>query len=169
MNPTPHPADLARPAVSTKLKWRLGLLAVVAVLLLLPTLFLVVRGLSKPPVMQTQVAAPAGNATALVGAPADALTILLGSGNQRYYYFGKATPTAASGLHAASPAQPIGQVIKAWQQQHRQATIFIKPSPEADYKAMVAMLDEMNLAGQRSYAVVDPTEADRQLLAAGQR
>ena len=167
MNPTPNPAYQARPAISAKIKWRLGLLAVVAVLLLLPTLFLVLRTASKPQVMQ--VLAPAGRTTKMVGAPADALTILVGDGNQLYYYFGKATPTAVVSLHAASPAQPIGQVVKAWQQQHRQATVFIKPSPQAGYKALVAMLDEMNLAGQRSYAVVVPTEADRQLLTAERR
>ena len=38
--------------VSTKTKWRLGLLAAVVVLVLLPALFLLVRTLAKPQAMQ---------------------------------------------------------------------------------------------------------------------
>jgi hypothetical protein len=147
------------------MKWRLGLLLVVAAVGLLPTLFLVIRYLAKPTVMQ--LAMPAKALAAPAGAPAEALTILVGRGKQPYYYFGTATPTVADSLHAATPARPIGQVIRAWQQHHK-ATVFIKDGAEGNYKALVDLLDELNITNQRSYAVVAATDADRQLLASAQ-
>ena len=161
MKSAPNPIAPARPAVSFKTKWRLGLLALVAMVVVLPTLFLVIRTIAKPPVLQLAVPATAANKP--VGPPAEALTILLGNGNQLYYYFGEATPMAADSLHATTSGQPIQQVIKAWQR-HRQATIFIKPVAETNYKALATTLDEVNIAGQREYKVVTPTDADRQLL-----
>jgi biopolymer transport protein ExbD len=146
---------------SSKIKWRIGLLALVAVIALLPSLFLVIHTISKPRVWQLSM--PARAASEPVGAPAEALTILLGNGNQLYYYFGETTPTAADSLHAATLAQPIRQAIKAWQQ-HSKATIFIKPVADNNYKALASILDEMNIAGQRAYKIVTPTDADRQLL-----
>jgi biopolymer transport protein ExbD len=166
MNPVPTPDSVARSAASSTTKWRLGLLILVAVVVLLPTLFLVIRTIAKPPVMQLSL--PAAVASESAGPPTEALTILLGNGNQLYYYFGEATPTAVASLHTATLAQPIEQTIKAWQQ-HSKATIFIKPVAEANYKALVKMLDQMNSVGQREYKVMPPTEADRQLLANGQR
>jgi biopolymer transport protein ExbD len=130
---------------------------------LLPTLFLVVDTVVKPPVMQLSL--PTTAIRELAGSPADALTILLGDGNQLYYYFGEATPTAAASLHVTTPAQPIRQIIKTWQRRSK-ATIFIKPVAQANYKALTNILDEMNISGQRNYAVVSPTDADRQLLLA---
>jgi hypothetical protein len=148
------------------MKWRLGLLLVVAAVMLLPTLFLVISHLAKPPVMQP--ALPAKALAAPAGAPAEALTILVGSGRQPYYYFGTATPTAADSLHAATPARPIGQVIRAWQQRHK-ADIFIKDGADGNYKVLVDLLDELNSTNQRRYAVVAATDADRQLLASAQQ
>lgn len=155
------PSPTSRPAVSSKMKWRLGLLLVVAAVMLLPTLFLAIRHLAKPPVLQLALPAKA------LAAPAEALTILVGSGKQPYYYFGTATPTAADSLHAATPAWPIGQVIRAWQQRHK-ATIFIKDGADGNYKVLVDLLDELNSTNQRRYAVVAATDTDRQLLTSAQ-
>lgn len=166
MNPSPTPAPQARPAASTKTKWRLGLLAVVAIVALLPALFLLVRTLAKPPVMQVSMTSKVNAAPA--GLPADALTILVGSGDHLYYYVGQATPAAGDSLHAITPAQPIRQVVKAWQQRSK-STIYIKPVAQGNYKALAGLLDELNIAGQRSYAVVRPTDADAQLLLATER
>jgi len=157
-----HSSPTPRPAVSSKMKWRLGLLLIVATVALLPTLFLVIRYFAKPPVVQVALAAK--ETAALASEPAEALTILVGSGKQPYYYFGTATPTAADSLHAATPARPIGRVIRAWQQRHK-AIIFIKDGAEGNYKVLVGLLDELNSTNQRRYAVVAATAADRQLLA----
>jgi biopolymer transport protein ExbD len=157
------PPFLTRPATYPKMKWRLGLLVVVAAVVLLPTLLLVVRTISKPQVMQLSL--PAKVTSAPAGALADALTILVENGNQLYYYFGAATPTATAGLHVTTPAQPIRQVIKTWQQRNK-STIFIKLGEPANYKMLANILDEMNIAGQRSYEVIPATAADRRLLRA---
>ena len=167
MNLSPTPVPQAHPAASTKTKWRLWLLAVVAAIALLPALLLLVRPLAKPPVMQVSTTATKVSNTP-AGSPADALTILVGSGNHLYYYVGKATPAAGDSLHAITPSQPIRQVVKAWQQ-HSKSSIYIKPVAQDNYKALVDLLDEMNLAGQRSYAVVVPTAADNQLLLTAER
>jgi biopolymer transport protein ExbD len=148
------------------MKWRLGLLLVVAAVMLLPTLFLVISHFAKPPVLQ--VALPAKALAAPASVPTDALTILVGRGRQPYYYFGTATPTAADSLHATTLARPIGQIIRAWQQHHK-ATIFIKNGAEGNYKVLVDLLDELNSTSQRRYAVVAATAADCQLLASAQR
>ncbi len=148
------------------MKWRLGLLLVVAVVMLLPTLFLVISRFAKPPVLQ--VILPAKAIAAPASAPAEALTILVGRSRQPYYYFGTATPTAADSLHAATPARPIGQVIKVWRQRHK-ATVFIKNGAEGNYKGLVDLLDELSSTHQPHYAVVAATAADRQLLASARR
>ena len=166
MNPSPTPAPQDRPVVSTKTKWRLGLLAAVVVLVLLPALFLLVRTLAKPQAMQVLATNQANAAPA--GSPANALTILVGSGNHLYYYAGQATPAAGDSLHAITPAQPLRQVVKAWQQRG-ESTIYIKPGMQGNYKALAGLLDELNIDGQRSYAVVVPTAADNALLLSAER
>jgi biopolymer transport protein ExbD len=166
MNPSPTPAPQASPTVSTKTKWRLGLLAAVVVVVLLPALFLLVKPMAKPQAMQVLETTKANAAPA--GSPADALTILVGSGNHLYYYVGQATPAAGDSLHAITPSQPLRQVVKAWQQRSK-STIYIKPGTQGNYKALAGLLDEMNLAGQRSYAVVVPTAADNELLLSAER
>lgn len=148
------------------MKWWLGLLLVVAVVMLSPTLFLVISRLAKPPVLQLVL--PAKALAAPAGARAEALTILVGRDRQPYYYFGTATPAVVDSLHAATPARPIEQVIRAWQQRHK-ATVFIKNGAEGNYKGLVDLLDELNSTHQRHYAVVAATAADRQLLASAQR
>jgi hypothetical protein len=161
------PVSTPTPPTSPKTKWRLALLAAVVAVVLLPPLFLrALRAVSKPPVMQ--LATPAGTASAPAGAPAEALTILLGNGRQLYYYFGAATPPTAAGLRTVAPGQPLRQVIKTWQQRS-QATIFIKPGAPSNYKALVDILDEMTIDGQRHYAVVAASAADRQLLPPSER
>jgi hypothetical protein len=115
-----------------------------------------------------QLSLPSKVTSAPAGTLADALTILVGNGNQLYYYFGATAPTATAGLHATTPAQPIRQVIKTWQQRNK-STIFIKLGEPANYKMLANLLDEMNIAGQRSYEVIASTAADRQLLQANDR
>ncbi|RZK16024.1 MAG: hypothetical protein EOO56_21305, partial [Hymenobacter sp.] len=130
MNASSNPEFPAHSVASAKWKWRLGLLLVVATVAILSAVFLIIRCLAKPPV-SASAATPAKTLAVPAGVSADALTILVGSGKQLYYYFGTATPTAADSLHTATPARPIGQVIRVWQQRHK-ATIFIKDGAEGN-------------------------------------
>lgn len=89
------------------------------------------------------------------------MTVLLGSHNQIYYYSGidaqasRKTDYSATGLR---------QVLLSAQQAYGPLTVLVKPSNEATYQNMIDALDEMNITGQKRYALVDLYPADEKLL-----
>lgn len=98
-------------------------------------------------------------------------TIVLGQNHQLHYYVGY------YGIHGPEGARPmvkttnfspqgIRRQLLAWRSQLPKLPILIKPSPQATYRDLVDILDEMNITDQPKYALTSLSATDRQLLAA---
>lgn len=97
-----------------------------------------------------------------------ALTVMLGKDNNVYYYEGQLAPDA-SNFKATNfdPQTGIRKVImdKKRSTNVEDMVVVIKPSPEANYKNTVDMLDEMTINEVKRFALVDISEVEQQLIA----
>lgn len=142
---------------------------------LLLTFFMLTTTFAKPNVMQLQM--PAKPQAGEEGTPlpaSKAMTIILGSAHQAYYYFGLARPDDPSvpvpTLHTTNfGPRGIRQALLARGRQQPAPVVLIKAGPRASYQDMVDALDEMNITNQKKYALTDLTAADRQLLPPSER
>jgi biopolymer transport protein ExbD len=111
------------------------------------------------------------------------LTILLGKGDQIYYYEGELQPDGSNFMTTTypSPSNPgirkvlqdkKAQVIAAWtpnpsikdDSKDRAFTVIIKPSKEANYGRTVDILDEMTINNVQRYAIIDITDPENTVL-----
>ena len=111
------------------------------------------------------------------------LTILLGKGDQIYYYEGELKPDGSNFMTTTypSPGNPglrkviqdkKSAVIAAWTpggavketEKDRGLTVVIKPSKEANYGRTVDVLDEMTINDVKVYAIVDISESENTVL-----
>ncbi|QKG58115.1 biopolymer transporter ExbD [Hymenobacter sp. BRD128] len=142
---------------------------------LLLTFFMLTTTFAKPRVMQLQMPVKPQVDDQNTPLPASkAMTIILGSGHQAYYYFGLTQPDDPSvpvpTLHTTNfGPKGIRQALLAWGQRRPTPVVLIKAGPRAKYSDMVDILDEMNITGQKKYALTDLTAADRQLLSPSER
>ena len=137
---------------------------------LLLTFFMLTTTFAKPRVMELTMPVPDKRQPTLV-ANKRAMTIVLGKDHQVHYYFGLYAPADRSvpvpTLHTTNCGpQGIRQVLLTFQQQDSKGVVLIKPTPQAAYRDMVDILDEMNITSQRKYALTDLSATDRQLLLA---
>ncbi|RFP66841.1 biopolymer transporter ExbD [Hymenobacter lapidiphilus] len=129
---------------------------------LLLTFFMLTTTFNKPSVMELAMPAPGPESPV---DPKKALTLLLDRNSEVRYFFGLNPGPDASQLHTTTlAADGLRQVLLRFQQQPG-GVVLIKPSNQASYQSLVDVLDEMNITGQRKYALVDLNEADRKLLA----
>jgi biopolymer transport protein ExbD len=153
-----------------KHSFRLDMTPMVDLAFLLLTFFMLTTTFAKPNVMQLQMPAKPQADSDNTPLPASkAMTIILGSGHQAYYYFGLARPEDPSvpvpTLHTTNfGPKGIRQALLARGQQRPEPVVLIKAGPRAKYSDMVDILDEMNITGQKKYALTDLTAADHQLL-----
>jgi biopolymer transport protein ExbD len=101
----------------------------------------------------------------------DMITLILGTNHQVHYYTelnSSLDPsTAAPALHTTDfSAHGIRKLLLTWRSSLIRPVILIKPGPQATYRDMVDILDEMNITDQIRYALADLSAADRQLLEA---
>ena len=142
---------------------------------LLLTFFMLTTTFAKPNVMQlTMPAKPQADDQTTVLKASKAMTIMLGSGHQVYYYFGLNAPTDPSvpvpTLHTTNfGPRGIRQALLARGRQRPAPVVLLKAGPRAKYGDMVDILDEMNITNQKKYALTDLTAADRQLLPPSER
>jgi biopolymer transport protein ExbD len=61
-------------------------------------------------------------------------------------------------------AEGLRQVLLQRQSQQPAPFVLIKAGPDAKYRDLVDVLDEMNITDQGKYALVDFTPADQELL-----
>jgi biopolymer transport protein ExbD len=158
-----------------KHSFRLDMTPMVDLAFLLLTFFMLTTTFAKPHIMQLQMPAKPQTDEQITPLKASkAMTIILGSGHQAYYYFGLArledpsvpVPT----LHTTNfGPNGIRQALLARGQQLPAPVVLIKANTTASYQDMVDILDEMNITGQKKYALTDLTAADRQLLPAAER
>lgn len=149
---------------ATKRSFHPDMTPMVDLAFLLLTFFMLTTTFNKPTVMQ--LAMPAPGPPSKVPA-SQALTLLLDKNNEVRYFFGlNPGPDAGTDkLHTTTlAADGLRQVLLRFQQQPG-GVVLIKPSNQANYQSLVEVLDEMNITGQRKYALVDLSEADKALLA----
>lgn len=137
---------------------------------LLISFFVITTELSKPSAMD--IAMPMKGPPMLLGDP-DALTVLLDKDNIIYYYHGswdEALPSNKIFKSSFALKDGIRKVIREKQKQldiinkkegRNGLMLLIKPGNEADYKAVIDMLDEALIHNIKKYVVIkpDPVEA----------
>lgn len=124
--------------------------------LLLP-FFRLTTTFAKPRVMQLTMPVESQEPEAPLAA-SKAITIILGSGHQAYYYFGLNAPTDSGvpvpTLHRTGfGPRGLRQALLA--RGHRQPTpvILLKTAPQAKFQDLVDALDELNITNQKQYAL----------------
>jgi biopolymer transport protein ExbD len=109
----------------------------------------------------------------------DALTILMGKGNQVYYYMGQLKADGSN--FTSSNYSDIRKIISDKKKDvmvqgkslgypadtlDRDFVVVIKPNKEATYKNIVDMLDEMTINAVHRFAMVDITDDENKLVKA---
>ena len=148
---------------SKKASTRVDLTAMVDLAFLLITFFMLTTTLNKPKAMDLAMPDKTVKTNQLPVAATRSMTILLGSHNKLEWYMGepgKSAPTVDNfgkdGLRkaliengkkvAATHAAPDNFMI-----------VLIKPSEHSTYENLVEALDELNITGVKSEAIVDIT------------
>ena len=146
-----------------KMSTRIDMTPMVDLAFLLLTFFMLTTTFAKPNVMDLNM--PVKGDDSEVSA-SNAMTILLGKHHQVHYYFGMNNSTIIPALQTTSFAGTgIRQAVFAFQKLTGGAPIvLIKPTADAQYRDIVDILDEMNITGQRKYALVKMTPDDVNLL-----
>jgi biopolymer transport protein ExbD len=95
-----------------------------------------------------------------------ALTIMLGKGDQVYYYEGQLLPDGSN--FKSTNFKGIRDVIinKKRSTPPEDLVVVIKPNEEATYKNTVDILDEMTINGIKRFALVDITPQENEPLKA---
>jgi len=154
--------------------FRLDMTPMVDLAFLLLTFFMLTTTFAKPHVMNLQMPVKSAPNQETPLRESQAMTIILGSGHQAYYYFGLARPDDPSvpvpTLHTTNLGpKGIRQALLARGQRRPEPVVLLKAGPRARYSDMVDILDEMNITGQQKYALTDLSAADRQLLPPSER
>ena len=168
-----------------KMSTKIDMTPMVDLAFLLLTFFMLTTTFAKPNVMQLTMPVKEKNPNPeeqVKIKASQAMTIILGAEDKVYYYFGLNTPNDPTVAKVELKltdysASGIRKVI-----QDRQAAaggvkeklpiILIKPfvdrskptDPQARYKNMVDILDEMNITNQAKYALVDIGKDDLELI-----
>jgi biopolymer transport protein ExbD len=97
-----------------------------------------------------------------------ALTIMLGKGDQVYYYEGQLAPDGSN--FKSTGFKGVRDVIldKKKRTPEDDLVIVIKPNDDATYKNTVDILDEMTIADIKRFALVDITPQENEVVIATQ-
>lgn len=130
---------------------------------LLITFFVFTTTVSQPLTMNLNM--PAADQTIHTNVPqSGAITLLLGKGNNLFYYFGM-NPQEAT----RSTYKEIRTIIinKKGNTAPEKFFVVIKPVEEASFKNVVDILDEMNIDDVSRYAMTVPSDWDLELINEG--
>jgi biopolymer transport protein ExbD len=151
---------------SKKSSTKIDMTPMVDLAFLLLTFFMLTTTFAKPQIMDITmpVKDPNENVETPVKA-SNALTILLGEKDQVYYYQGLLAEGEAEPelIKADYSSKGIRQVLLRLRS-NPDLVVMIKPHEESRYNNVVDILDEMAITDIRKYAIVDITDADKELL-----
>jgi biopolymer transport protein ExbD len=132
---------------------------------LLITFFIFTTSMSQPTAMKLRMPHDALNIKDSMQTPASgAMSILLRSDNQVYYYFGILADDGSNVI--ASDYRKIRDVIIQKKQitDSKDFMILLKSSNQATYRNTVDMLDEMFINDVKKYALLDMNESESRLV-----
>lgn len=152
-----------------KLSTRVDMTPMVDLGFLLITFFIFTATMSSPAAMQLFMPKDTDKKEELNKAKeSGALTIMLGKGNQVYYYEGQLAPDASNFKTSSfDPETGIRSVImrkKRSMPNVEDMVVVIKPNEEATYKNTVDILDEMTINEVKRFALVDITPQENELV-----
>jgi biopolymer transport protein ExbD len=153
---------------SKKASTRVDLTAMVDLAFLLITFFMLTTTLSKPKAMD--LAMPDKDekqVDQLAVAASRSMTLLLGANNKVEWFIGepgKSQPTTEGFGKNGLRKTLIEKGKEIQQTTGKFMVVLIKPSDKSNYKNVVDTIDEMNITGVQSYAIVDILPAELELL-----
>jgi len=148
--------------------FRLDMTPMVDLAFLLLTFFMLTSTFAKPNVMELTMPAKPKNVKdrdSTTVSDRQALTLILGKDSRVHYFFGLNDADARPTLRTTDfSAEGLRHVLLQRQRQQPEPFVLIKAGPDARYRDLVDVLDEMNITDQGKYALVDFTPADEELL-----
>lgn len=153
---------------SKKASTRVDLTAMVDLAFLLITFFMLTTTLSKPKAMDlTMPDKDEKTKDQLPMAASRSMTLLLGANNKVEWFIGepgKTQPTTEGYGKDGLRKTLIEKGREIQQSTGKFMFVLIKPSDKSNYKNIVDTIDEMNITGVQSYAIVDILPAELELL-----
>jgi biopolymer transport protein ExbD len=151
---------------SKKLSTRIDLTPMVDLGFLLITFFIFTATMSLPHV--TKLIMPADGPPAELGNTA-ALTVVPVAGNKLFYYNGDLQEALRTGSFGTIKTAAIGDIIRqkqaamdrSYKGGRKEMMLLIKPSADANYGNVVALLDETLINDVKRYAIVDLTKEEK--------
>ncbi len=157
-----------------KMSTRVDLTAMVDLAFLLITFFMLTTTLSKPQAMD--IAMPDKDKdqpeNQLQVADNRTMTILLGSGNRVEWYMGSVekplTPPTVDGFGKNGIRKALleksKEVVGITGDPKKGLIVLVKPSDKSNYRNLVDILDEMKISNVQTYAIVDISNPEIELL-----
>ena len=155
---------------SKKASTRIDLTAMVDLAFLLITFFIMTTTLAKPKAMDMFMPDKSKPDVQLPVPESRTMTVLLGSNDKLEWYIGQAgsTPPTVDNYGKNGIRKALIENDKKIMAEHAGPDNFmivlVKPSDKSTYKNFVSILDEINIAGIKSYGVVDITASEIGLL-----
>lgn len=151
-----------------KASTRVDLTPMVDLGFLLVTFFMLTTTFSKPQTMEINMPVKPKDAKEVEDnanqvKATNAMTVIVADSNKVYYYFGLPSPEAEL-LKTDFSKDGIRRALLVRNLQVKALTVMIKATPEANYKNMVDILDEMNISNIKRYALVDLSDVDLGLI-----
>lgn len=148
-----------------KMSVHLDMTPMVDLAFLLLTFFMLTTTFNKPQTMEINMPVDPENEDDQIALKAsNALTIILGKGDDVYYYYGLAAdnPTVEETDYSANGIRKV--LTSPRVKSNEKMTVMIKPMEASRYKNVVDILDEIKITDTRKYALVEFSDADTELL-----
>jgi len=154
---------------SKKASTRIDLTAMVDLAFLLITFFIMTTTLAKPKAMDMVMPDKSKKDVQLPVPETRTMTVLLGSNDKIEWWIGPAgSPTHTDNFGKDGIRKTLVEQDKKIQATHggkdNYMIVLVKPSDKSTYKDFVNMIDEMNIAGIQSRAIIDITKPEIALL-----
>ena len=125
---------------------------------LLLTFFILTTTFNKPSVMQLTMPDPAQDLPGLATITAkNAFSVVLAENNKIYWWIGLEESVTSTNYSK----EGIRKILLEHSKANPNLMVLIKPMDEARYENMVDILDEVEIANIRRYAIVDFTAEDK--------
>lgn len=132
---------------------------------LLITFFMLTTTFNKPQTMEINMPVKDVDPEEQIALKAsNAMTIILGEDDNLYYYFGLAedNPQIVESSYAADGIRKV--LVSPRVKSNDKMTVLVKAMEEARYKNMVDILDELKITDTKKFALVEISDADKQLV-----